>query len=685
MTNNHLLIYRLAELMLDKQQHIMPLDDLFEDEQIGAFVRSIQIDSPYQQLIFEGVLTETIKEERVMVTFTVEGYFHYVLGEVIEKQTEGKGAEAFKELLENKKLRGITEGVEQCLVRDVEKNDISRLMWLIDKGGKALEASAYPLAQSFLIHPTERVMDELLADPTDNDIEVLEKAIEKLEEAQKNKVVEKIYLLINNKIKPKNTRQGKLYLRSIEYVKNDIREKKLNKLSKKDIINDENELGNYYYEFGIQYRNVSLYEKALEFHKKTLSIDIIKYGNDHPETATTLSSIAYDWSKKGNYKKAIENYQKTLNIRIKHYGEFDISTARTYNNLALNWSNLGDNYKAIELFQKSLNIKLKTIGKNHPSVAISYNNIGYDFKVLGQYDEAIKNYNYALGIKMKIYGKGHKETAISYNSIGLFWRNRKEFDKALSYLEKCLPINIKYYGEYHPITATSYSNIGFVWEAKNNYTKALKYYKKALDIRQIKLGEFHVDTGVSYNNIGLVYKDQKKYDEALLFLKKSLKIALKNLGENHPRTATNYNNLGIVFNKQGYYTKAIKYYKRALSINLNKLGGNHPILETRYNNLGIACFKNRNYKSAIKYFKLVLPYCPEQNIYYYYIGLSYKKLNYYQKALENYVISANMLKEQNGIDDKDTKEAIQEALRLAKETDNIKILPEWIKKIADDQ
>ena len=44
-----------------------------------------------------------------------------------------------------------------------------------------------------------------------------------------------------------------------------------------------------------------------------------------------------------------------------------------------------------------------------------------------------------------------------------------------------------------------------------------------------------------------------------------------------------------------------------------------------------------------------------------------------------------MLKEQNGIDDKDTKEAIQEALRLAKETDNIKILPEWIKKIADDQ
>ena len=116
-----------------------------------------------------------------MVTFTVEGYFHYVLGEVIEKQTEGKGAKDLKKLLENNELRGITQGVEQCLVRDVEKNDLSRLMWLIDEGGKALEASTYSLAQAFLIHPIERVMDELLADSTENDIEVLEKAIENTE------------------------------------------------------------------------------------------------------------------------------------------------------------------------------------------------------------------------------------------------------------------------------------------------------------------------------------------------------------------------------------------------------------------------------------------------------------------------------------------------------------------------
>ena len=118
----------------------------------------------------------------------------------------------------------------------------------------------------------------------------------------------------------------------------------------------------------------------------------------------------------------------------------------------------------------------------------------------------------------------------------------------------------------------------------------------------------------------------------------------------------------------------------ALSINLNKYGKKHPILETRYNNLAISCFKNKNYKSAVKYFKLVLPYSPNENIYFYYIGLSYEKLNFFPKAIENYVINAKMLKEQKGVDDEDTKEAISKAFILAKETNNTKLLPKWIKK-----
>ena len=92
MTNNHLLLYRLTELMLMKNKHILELDDLFEDDEIGEYVRSIQIDSPYQQMLLDGVLTESVIDEKLCVSFTVEGYFHHLLGEVIYDRLNGNSS-----------------------------------------------------------------------------------------------------------------------------------------------------------------------------------------------------------------------------------------------------------------------------------------------------------------------------------------------------------------------------------------------------------------------------------------------------------------------------------------------------------------------------------------------------------------------------------------------------------------
>lgn len=62
MTANHILLHRLADIMLVNEQNFLPVDLLFDDEQIGDFTKSIQIDSPYQQMLLEGVLTESVKD-----------------------------------------------------------------------------------------------------------------------------------------------------------------------------------------------------------------------------------------------------------------------------------------------------------------------------------------------------------------------------------------------------------------------------------------------------------------------------------------------------------------------------------------------------------------------------------------------------------------------------------------------
>lgn len=459
MTNNHLLIHRLAELMLEKQQHILSLDDLFEDQQIAVFVRSIQIDSPYQQLIFEGVLTETIKEERVMVTFTVEGYFHYVLGEVIEKQTESKGADALKELLVNNKLRGIVEGVEQCLIRDVEQNNLSRLMWLIDEGGKALEASAYPLAQAFLIHPIERVMDELLADPTDNDIKVLEKAIENLEKTLQNDTITKLYKVINNVLEPDNILKASLYVKGIKHLPKEHRKIELDKISLYSI-NEENKIaGNFYFYLAEQFVFIAEYDKAIEYYKKSLAID------------------------------------------LKVYGDMNPSIGISYNNLGMVWNYMEEYNKSIEYYKKSLAIDLKAYGCEHPSTGTCYNNLGLVWADKGKYDKAIDYIEKSLEIELKVYGNWHSSTGMSYNNLSYVWNQKGEYNKAIEYLEKALAVSLKINGDKHPSTGICYNNLGNNFKAKKKYAVAKKSYQKAYDIFLNKFGKEHMNTKFVLNKI----------------------------------------------------------------------------------------------------------------------------------------------------------------------------------------
>ena len=175
MTSNHLLLYRLAELMLEHEQQMLPVDLLFDDMQIGDFVKSIQIDSPYQQMLLEGVLTEKVRHEKLFVSFTVEGYFHFVLGEVIYKRTQGLGADTLKQIVVENKLNGAKEGVEQCLIRDVQKDDLTRLMWLIDESDLALELAVLPLAMAFISIEIKYVLRNLLISPSYNDLILLEK------------------------------------------------------------------------------------------------------------------------------------------------------------------------------------------------------------------------------------------------------------------------------------------------------------------------------------------------------------------------------------------------------------------------------------------------------------------------------------------------------------------------------
>lgn len=205
MTSNHLLLYHLAERMLEQQQHTLAVDDLFDDEIISDFVKSIQIDSPYQQMLLEGVLTESVRDEKLFVSFTVEGYFHFVLGDVIFDQSRDKDHTYLISFLEGNNLKGVKEGVEQCLINEVNIGKLERLVALIDTGGVAESVARFPLVHAFMKNKVEDVFQTLMENPSASDWNVIKHVRGILLSNQKQQVVDQLDGIIKESIQLKST------------------------------------------------------------------------------------------------------------------------------------------------------------------------------------------------------------------------------------------------------------------------------------------------------------------------------------------------------------------------------------------------------------------------------------------------------------------------------------------------
>ena len=549
MTGNHLLLYRIAELMLEHEQHNLPVDLLFDDEKIGEFVKSIQIDSPYQQMLIEGVLTESVREEKLYVSFTVEGYFHYVLGEVICTKSKGLGAEILKQIIKENKLTGTKEGVEQCLIRDIQNDDLSRLILLIDYGGEMIEISSTPLAYAFnRINTNSKsntvtkdeyhnnvkfILTLLLNQPTNNDIEVLIKSLEIIESTQRNVLLGVLLQNINEYIIPDSEPKALLFSRTIEFIDKSKQRHSLEYLIKESKKFIKNKNAEFLFLIGQQYKNLSDYENSILYFEQAL------------DAATVSSSNAY----------LLHKINNSLGTALREYGDYN--SARSY-------------------YEESLKIGIDFFGENHALTSYSYNNLGVIWSELGDFNKSIEYFKISLEIEKRINGEQHPMTSIRYNNLGVLNNEIRETKKALDYQTKGLNINKRLFGENHLSTCRSYINIGEIYMDLNLFNEAELNFRKGLTGYTITYGEWHPTVAEAQYYMGLLYVKKNQLDSAVECFNISLSIFADIFNESHPSVARAKHCLGDVYLRYKKLNIAKKYFSEAIITYRNILGKEHP-------------------------------------------------------------------------------------------------------------
>jgi hypothetical protein len=514
MTGNHLLLYRLAELMLEHEQHILPVDLLFDDDQIGDYVRSIQIDSPYQQMLFEGVLTESVKDEKLLVSFTVEGYFHHVLGEVIYNRTEGLSADSLKQIVEENKLNGAKEGVEHCLIRDVQKDNLSKIVWLIDNLNENLNLIMKPLASSFMLieyinaqksqelfHFHKEIEDELillLKNSTKNDFYVLDGVLDILKFHSKNRLVNTISEILLNHIELSNNSQ-KLMIKCLDYVEYKLASSFFEKIKNyNDKVNLDNSTIYLIIKFLI---NNSKLIEASEFLKNIdtsadISLGFIKsqlkiYCGDFTEgiedlkeqfekieipeqKASFANLIGQGYLKLKDFENALLFHHIAVKLTLNQFGKYSEDYSTYLNNLSTAYYWNGDYLKSIELLKNVEKIRIKILPENDLKIANIQINLGENLRKIEVFDQALKYQKSALQIIMAKLPYFSLESSAIETNIGLIYENWKNYKKGIYHHYRSLIHKKSILPSNHPSFAESYFEIGNCLINLNRFKDAIR-------------------------------------------------------------------------------------------------------------------------------------------------------------------------------------------------------------------
>jgi hypothetical protein len=452
MTSNYLLLHHLAELMLEEQHHVLAVDTLFDDHVIADFVKSIQIDSPYQQMLLEGVLTESVRDEKLFVSFTVEGYFHFVLGDVILNQSKDKDHTYLIELLQNNRLNGVIEGVEQCLIQEVNLGKLERLVSLIDAGGVAEQVARFPLVHAFMKNRVEDVFNILMENPSVHDWNVIKHVRGILSGNQKQQVVDQLDGII------KESEQLRRTINELLESKNEIEfTEALTLISFYSDLNALDQAKQYYTQF----------------------IDEAEKRNDRNSLVVALEQLGdseYKRSGHDGYKAAMAALTRAAELREAEATPQKDKLKNTYRLLGFAYLSLGlQVVKSTEYFEKAKAIMLEEAA---------------DSAELAEINLYIGLVNFWRGLR-GVGRWGHADpTLLEGLDVDLFEYADAQFQQAYNY-------HFKHLGKTHPQTFKALHYLQENRYAMGNYEQAIPWLKKYTESLPFKTKE-HTDNFYRY-------------------------------------------------------------------------------------------------------------------------------------------------------------------------------------------
>ena len=201
------------------------------------------------------------------------------------------------------------------------------------------------------------------------------------------------------------------------------------------------------------YEGQSLWQAAERWSCECVKMTKVRFGTEHPDTATSLNNLAALYQSQGRYSEAESLCLDALNIARSQLGAEHPRTAISLNDLAALYQSQGRYSEAEPLCLDALNIARSQLGAEHSFTISSLSNLAALYQSQGRYSEAEPLYLNALNMRLSQLGAEHPYTAISLNNLALLYQLQGRYSEAEPLYLDALSIRRSQLGAEHPDTA----------------------------------------------------------------------------------------------------------------------------------------------------------------------------------------------------------------------------------------
>jgi tetratricopeptide (TPR) repeat protein len=203
-----------------------------------------------------------------------------------------------------------------------------------------------------------------------------------------------------------------------------------------NVANTLAELGRVYQDHGLNARAEPLHREALAIRRKAL-------GDEHGETAVSLSDLASVLRLNGDLDGAEALLRQSLEVHRKTRGDAHAMTATTLHDVALITRAKGDAAAAESLLRRAMDIHRNALGERHPLVAVALNSLSRVLRDQGRHAEAAAALEAALDIARPALGSDHQLIAIYTLNLASVHLARGEPDAAEPLIREGLRVRLR--------------------------------------------------------------------------------------------------------------------------------------------------------------------------------------------------------------------------------------------------